>query len=247
MTLAKVSLIKAPEHSKDFFARHHKGDAGFDLKSNENIVVEKKSTKSVNTGLAVDLGDCYAKIYPRSGLASKKGIDVYGQILNNETSVNGLSVVITNYGDEDLIVKRGDAIAQLILHKDRPVDGSVFSDRHKEKSSDIKSLEDVVIKAYNRYTVSTGLHLKKEDTWKKIYSRQDLCYNHQIEVGAGVIDSGYTGEVKVVLFNHSSKDFTIHKGDVIAHLVIHEHVDIENAVYTKENEREAGGFGSTTA
>jgi dUTP pyrophosphatase len=43
---------------------------------------------------------------------------------------------------------------------------------------------------------------------------------HCINVGAGVIDPDYTGEVKVVLFNHGTEDFEIKKGDRIAQLIL---------------------------
>ena len=41
-----------------------------------------------------------------------------------------------------------------------------------------------------------------------------------IDVGAGVIDSDYSGEIKVILFNHGDEDFIIKKGDRIAQGVI---------------------------
>ena len=43
---------------------------------------------------------------------------------------------------------------------------------------------------------------------------------HGIEVGAGVIDQDYEGELKVVLFNHGDKDFHVNEGDRIAQIVI---------------------------
>ena len=39
-------------------------------------------------------------------------------------------------------------------------------------------------------------------------------------MGAGVIDAQYRGEIKVLLFNHSDKDFSIEPGDRIAQLLI---------------------------
>lgn len=38
--------------------------------------------------------------------------------------------------------------------------------------------------------------------------RSGLAVNHFIDVGAGVIDEDYRGEVRVLLFNHEDKDFT---------------------------------------
>lgn len=65
----------------------------------------------------------------------------------------------------------------------------------------------------------------------------------------GVIDSGYTGEIAVVL--NSVEDFTrIKKGDRIAQLVVAKLADIDDAVAVdnlEDTERGAGGFGSTGA
>ena len=67
----------------------------------------------------------------------------------------------------------------------------------------------------------------------------------------GVIDSGYTGEIAVVLNSLSVEDFTrIKKGDRIAQLVVAKLADIDDAVAVdslEDSERGAGGFGSTGA
>jgi len=70
---------------------------------------------------------------------------------------------------------------------------------------------------------------------------------HQIAVNAGVIDSGYTCEIKVVLSNMSDQDYQIQKGDRIAQLIAEKIV--ESACYQvpklKETDRDQQGFGST--
>ena len=70
---------------------------------------------------------------------------------------------------------------------------------------------------------------------------------HFIDTGAGVIDSDYRGQVKVLLFNHSEVDFEIKEGDRIAQLVIERIYTPEVLVVEEleESVRGAGGFGST--
>merc|ERR1740123_439764 len=68
-----------------------------------------------------------------------------------------------------------------------------------------------------------------------------------IQVGAGVVDYDYRGEVGVVLFNHGSEDFEIQVGDRVSQLILEEvamcpAVEVEALDGT---ERGAGGFGST--
>jgi dUTP pyrophosphatase len=70
---------------------------------------------------------------------------------------------------------------------------------------------------------------------------------HGIQVGAGVIDPDYTGEVKVLLFNHGDAVFEVKKGERVAQLVLErcETPEIEEVGTVEDTERGAGGFGST--
>ena len=65
----------------------------------------------------------------------------------------------------------------------------------------------------------------------------------------GTIDSGYTGEIKAVLFNHSWKFIHIKKHQKITQLVILPIImpDLEPVEELEETERGSGGFGSTGA
>lgn len=58
-----------------------------------------------------------------------------------------------------------------------------------------------------------------ESCYGRIAARSGLALNHFITVGAGVIDRDYTGNVCVLLFNHSDSDFVVKKGDRIAQLI----------------------------
>jgi len=81
----------------------------------------------------------------------------------------------------------------------------------------------------------------------RVAPRSGLAVKHCIQVGAGVIDPDYTGEIKVVLFNHGSSDFEIKKGDRIAQLVLEKCMTplIKEISVVEETERGSGGFGST--
>ena len=81
----------------------------------------------------------------------------------------------------------------------------------------------------------------------RIAPRSGLAVKHSIDTGAGVIDSDYRGEVKVLLFNHSEVDFEVKEGDRIAQLVV-ERIYTPKVVVVDELEesiRGKGGFGST--
>ncbi len=77
--------------------------------------------------------------------------------------------------------------------------------------------------------------------------RSGLAVKNFIDVGAGVVDYDYRGNVGVVLFNHSDEDFTVQKGDRVAQLIL-ERISMAAAQEVQElsdTARGAGGFGST--
>jgi dUTP pyrophosphatase len=83
--------------------------------------------------------------------------------------------------------------------------------------------------------------------YAEIRPRSGLAVKHGIDTLAGVIDSDYRGEVKVVLINHHQEDFTVSAGDRIAQLVFRKH-EAPNIMLVDElgdSVRGAGGFGST--
>ena len=71
--------------------------------------------------------------------------------------------------------------------------------------------------------VSTGLKVAlPAGTYGRVAPRSGLAFKNQIDVGAGVVDEDYRGEVKVLLFNFGGADFEIKEGDRIAQLVCQE-------------------------
>ena len=72
---------------------------------------------------------------------------------------------------------------------------------------DLYSSEDATVPCQaGRALVSTGIALSIPDgLYGRVAPRSGLAVKHCINVGAGVIDPDYTGEVKVVLFNHGTE------------------------------------------
>src|SRR5210317_2356586 len=86
---------------------------------------------------------------------------------------------------------------------------------------DLYSVDEVVVSPSQRALVGTGISIiLPMNVYGRVAPRSGLAVKHGIQVGAGVIDPDYTGEVKVVLFNQGDKDFEIKKGDRIAQLVL---------------------------
>lgn len=113
--------------------------------------------------------------------------------------------------------------------------------------------EDIVLKPLERKLVPTGIAIKlpSEDYGAFLFARSGLASKKGITLAncVGVVDSDYTGEIKVALINLSNEEYTLTNGERIAQMVI---LPVNQAKFTivdelDETERGSGGFGSTGA
>lgn len=112
---------------------------------------------------------------------------------------------------------------------------------------DLYSNEDGYIRANQIRTFDTGTHIEiPEGCVGLIRSRSGLMVNQGV-LTDGTIDCGYTGPIKVCLFNHGGSNYEVHKGDKIAQMVIVkcEHPTLELVDSLEETDRGDAGFGST--
>jgi len=113
---------------------------------------------------------------------------------------------------------------------------------------DIAASEGTVVKARGQTIVKTGLSIAiPENTYARLAPRSGLAVKKSINVGAGVVDYDYRGEVRVVLCNHGDEDFTVSAGDRIAQLILERIVmaPCEEVSSLSATDRGEGGFGST--
>jgi dUTP pyrophosphatase len=114
--------------------------------------------------------------------------------------------------------------------------------------ADLRASETTEIAAGARAAVATGHKVQiPPGHVGLVWPRSGLAVRHGIDTLAGVIDSDYRGEVKVVLVNHGDEPFAIAPGDRIAQLLIQrvERVTFTTVTDLDETTRGAGGFGST--
>ena len=117
-----------------------------------------------------------------------------------------------------------------------------------DAGADLTASEKKIIPARNRSLVGTGTRLEiPEGHVGLIWPRSGLAVKKGIDCGAGVIDSCYRGEIKVLLFNHSHTEFQIEPGDRIAQILIQkvERVQFIPVNELSETTRNEEGFGST--
>ncbi len=129
------------------------------------------------------------------------------------------------------------------------VSGSIPYYAHDgDAGADLTASETMVIPAKSRSLVGTGIRLEiPEGHVGLIWPRSGLAIKKGIDCGAGVIDSCYRGEIKVLLFNHSDTEFQIEPGDRIAQILIQkvERVQFIPVNELSETTRNEEGFGST--
>jgi len=96
-------------------------------------------------------------------------------------------------------------------------------------------------------TIDTGVHMAIPAGYVgMIKSKSGLNVKHGI-IADGTIDAGYTGSIKVKLYNLSNDTYKFNKGDKITQIVILPipYVELEQVDELPETDRGEGGFGST--
>ena len=136
------------------------------------------------------------------------------------------------------------------------VDKSIELPKFETEASagiDLRSREDLVLKAGARYAVSSGIKTQIPTGYEaQVRPRSGLALKNGLTVlnTPGTIDADYRGEIKIILMNHSDTDFKINKGDRVAQLVFKKvekptFVEVESEDKLDDSERGHGAFGST--
>lgn len=118
---------------------------------------------------------------------------------------------------------------------------------------DLYSVEEVVLPPFGRAAIATGIKLGFNEGYEiQVRPKSGLALNQGLTVlnTPGTVDAGYTGEIKVIVFNINPTEFKITKGMKIAQAVL---CPVKNGRYVNlvpvdtigEKDRGNNGFGST--
>jgi dUTP pyrophosphatase len=118
---------------------------------------------------------------------------------------------------------------------------------------DLRSTEEIWIQANDRKLIPTGLRFNIPENHEiQIRSKSGLALNQGLMVlnSPGTVDSGYQGEIKVILFNTTKDRIKIEKGQKIAQAVLcpvitGKWVDLIKVEEIGQKDRNSNGFGST--
>lgn len=116
-----------------------------------------------------------------------------------------------------------------------------------DAGADLRTVEDIVVPAHESRCIKTGTHIELPDhTAGLLVSKSGLNVVNCL-TSTGLIDEGYTGEIKVRVYNHSDLDYRFDAGDKVSQLVVIP-VLYPTYVYAESiegGERGDAGFGST--
>ena len=112
---------------------------------------------------------------------------------------------------------------------------------------DLRSPVDIILKPHSSVEIDTGVHVAIPRGYVGfLKSKSGLLFRNEVS-SEGVVDSGYTGSIRVKLLNHGDFHLSVRRGDKITQLVVIPILLPEIEVVDKlpETERGADGFGST--
>jgi len=113
---------------------------------------------------------------------------------------------------------------------------------------DLYSSHGAIIEKHTHKLIKTGIAIQIPKGYVGlIWPRSGMAYKHGIDVFAGVIDSGYRGDIGVILYNSQYSDYNVEKGDRIAQILLQkvEDFDLIEVSELNEADRQNNGFGST--
>ncbi|PID34513.1 MAG: dUTP diphosphatase [candidate division SR1 bacterium] len=116
---------------------------------------------------------------------------------------------------------------------------------------DLASVESYTLKPGERKLLKTNIACAiPQGYYGRVAPRSGLAYKKGIDVLAGVIDSGYRGDIGVILINFGDEDFEVKEGDRIAQFIIEkchtvEWTEVASVEDLDASERGEGGFGSS--
>ena len=118
---------------------------------------------------------------------------------------------------------------------------------------DLYSVEEIIVSPFGRVSIPTGLKLGFDEGFEiQVRTKSGLALNQGLMVlnSPGTVDCGYTGEIKVIIFNTNNTFVTIPKGmkvgqAVLCPVVNGGYVNFNKVTEIEEKDRGNNGFGST--
>ena len=187
----------------------------------------------------------------------KEDMDKLNKYLSDNENEIDYSLVYDEYGidikglEEDMLNHTGKLdLGYKILN---PESISPYYNYESDSGFDLYSTEEIIIDGLGRALIPTGLSFDIKDGYEiQVRSKSGLAINQGLMClnSPGTVDSGYLGEVKIIIFNTNKEPITIKKGMKVAQAVLcpvvnGKWVNLVERAEISDKDRGDNGFGST--
>ena len=179
----------------------------------------------------------------------------------NDVDMSNPQAMLESMGiDVDDLQKQFDSESQSIVDTKVPLrfinDSENKNPEYAYQSDsgfDLRSSEDIWIHPNDRNLIPTGMRFDIPEGYEiQVRSKSGLALNQGLMVlnSPGTVDSGYQGEIKVIMFNTTNQKVKIVKGQKVAQAVLcpvvsGKWVDLIRVENINDKDRNSNGFGST--
>jgi dUTP pyrophosphatase len=170
--------------------------------------------------------------------------------ISYEDILNEMDIDIVQLEKDMVETRRLLSLGFKVLHPDAVLPKYNYD---SDSGFDLHSVEEVTIEPFGRALVPSGLSFDIKDGYElQVRTKSGLAINQGIMVlnSPGTVDNGYTGEIKVIIFNSNNFAYTIEKGTKVGQAVLcpvvnGKWVDLQETTEEINKDRNANGFGST--
>ena len=161
-----------------------------------------------------------------------------------------LGMSIEEMDNDHIKMMKTRSLGVELIHEDAKVPTYAYP---SDSGFDLRSTVEINIPPFGRALVPTGIKLSIPEEYEiQIRPKSGLAINQGLTVlnTPGTVDSGYVGEIKVIVFNTNKETVTVSKGMKIAQAVLcpvvcGKYVSIELMDKVEDKDRMDNGFGST--
>ena len=176
------------------------------------------------------------------------GVEPEEDYMKELESLLGMSVDEMN--ESHMVMMKTRSLGVELVHEDAKVPLYAYP---SDSGFDLRSTVEINIPPFGRALIPTGIKLSIPEEYEiQIRPKSGLALNQGLTVlnTPGTVDSGYVGEIKVIVFNTNNTTVTVSKGMKIAQAVLcpvmcGKYVSIELMDKVENKDRMDNGFGST--
>lgn len=163
---------------------------------------------------------------------------------------NLLGMSVDELNESHMTMMKTKPLGVELIHEDAKVPSYAYP---SDSGFDLRSTIEIIIPPFGRALIPTGIKLSiPEEHEIQIRPKSGLALNQGLTVlnTPGTVDSGYVGEIKVIVFNTTQTSVTVAKGMKIAQAVLcpvvcGKYVSVELMDKVGNKDRMDNGFGST--